>query len=62
MREHNVSITNIRARAQIFLLSEESQDWSSLVVAQPVTNPVSIQKDAGSIPGPVQWVRDLVLL
>ena len=32
------------------------------VVAQWVTNPTSIHKDAGSIPGPIQWIKDLVLL
>ena len=32
------------------------------VVAQRVTNPTSIHEDVGSIPGPIQWVKDLVLL
>ena len=27
-----------------------------------VTNPTSIHKDVGSIPGPTQWVEDLALL
>ena len=30
-------------------------------VAQRVKNPTSIHKDAGLIPGPTQWVKDLAL-
>ena len=30
-------------------------------VAQWFKNPVSIHEDAGSIPGPTQWLKDLVL-
>ena len=31
------------------------------IVAQGVKNPISIHKDAGSIPGLTQWVKDLAL-
>ena len=31
------------------------------VVAQQLTNPTSIHADVGSIPGLVQWVKELAL-
>ena len=31
------------------------------MVAQQVKNPTSIHEDAGWIPDPAQWVKDLVL-
>ena len=32
-----------------------------LIVAQEVTNPTSVLEDAGLIPGPALWVKDLAL-
>ena len=31
-------------------------------MAQQVKNPTSVREDVGSIPGLLQWVKDLVLL
>lgn len=56
-------------RRQNFLLKvveengfqENYQVWSSRC-GPAVTNPISIQEDTGSIPGPAQWAKDLALL
>ena len=36
--------------------------WGVLIVPQQVTNPTSIQGDAGWIPNLTQWIKDPVLL
>ena len=58
-------------------IKEDSKKWKDItcswigkinshtgfpVVAQQVKNPARIHEDSGLIPGPVQWVEDLVLL
>ena len=36
--------------------------WGVPVAAQQVKNPTSNHEDAGSVPGLIQWVKDLELL
>ena len=44
------------------ILGKSKNSWGVPLVAQQVKNPTSIHEDEGSIPGTVQWVKDLVLL
>ena len=36
--------------------------WGVPIVAEQVKNPTSILEDVGSIPGLIQWIKDLALL
>ena len=40
--------------------NKNCSNWNSYS-GSVVTNPTSIHEDAGSIPGPAQWVKDLEL-
>ena len=38
------------------------ENWGILAVAQQLMNPTRIHENAGLIPGPIQWLEDMLLL
>ena len=53
----------IRNRLYSFLFYLKKKKYNlGVLVAQQDKNPTGIREDAGSIPSPTQWGKDLVLL
>ena len=51
----------LKSFAQQKTPTTQFKNGGGLVVAQQVKNPTSIHEDVGSLPGLVQWAKDLVL-